>query len=552
MVSSLALYSNDITNDINVVPLQISENVNENVFLIIGTCDINYSIKLIKKLLISHVKPIIIQPRTINNVKELINQFHNKIEIISRDFNLSDLTTFGRILVNKVVDKVFINLLPTSPQELDLINTIFNQCIKLRIPINTLNLKEFSTFNLPFNFQDQTNNLQISIDNYNSSPLSLPIPIQLLNERLLRHLTGSIPHDFKKIYQNVANLYDEIYKNNYNVSTETLRQQLLWLNQNVEYSPLSNLKSLTITDLTSRSLIDISTRDDSTALKKIPNSNGTLSLVGTGPGSLSMLTLGAIDAMKSADLIVADKLIPQEILSIVPSDIDIFTAKKFPGNANNAQVEINQIILNNLEQGKHVVRLKQGDPYVFGRGGEEFLKFHKLGYSINVVSGITSPLACTLVSDIPATMRNYSDSILICTGTGQNGTIPDIPEYNAKRTTIFLMCIHRIEDLYKGLNQKGWDDLIDVAIVERASCTDQRITRTKLKYVVQTIKEIGSRPPGLIIMGKVVNVLVKEKDQKYIQFNDDWKYWVKEGCDSASNNFIDENSVKQWLESMTL
>jgi len=162
-----------------------------------------------------------------------------------------------------------------------------------------------------------------------------------------------------------------------------------------------------------------------------------------------------------------------------------------------------------LQQGLKVVRLKQGDPYIFGRGGEEFEYFKQMGdYEINVLPGLSSALSSTVLANIPATQRDVADQVLILTGTGRKGVLPEYPEYVPTRTTVFLMALHRAEVLQNELiNNKKWDPSVPVAIVERASCVDQRVVRTKLKDLSEVVKIIGSRPPGLIIMGNSVDFL---------------------------------------------
>ena len=238
-----------------------------------------------------------------------------------------------------------------------------------------------------------------------------------------------------------------------------------------------------------------------------------------------MLTLGALREIKTADLILSDKLVPQEVLDLIPSDTKLIIAKKFPGNAEKAQNEFLNLGLDALKQGLHVVRLKQGDPYIFGRGGEEYLWFKERGFTPMVLPGISSSLASTVAAQIPATQRGVADQVLICTGTGRKGAVPEVPEYVSSRTTVFLMALHRADILQKSLLGKKWDPEVPLAIVERASCPDQRVTRTKLKYLQQTVEEIGSRPPGLIVVGYAVNQLTNNSND----FTETYTHVIDEG-----------------------
>ncbi|GME94831.1 unnamed protein product [[Candida] boidinii] len=221
---------------------------------------------------------------------------------------------------------------------------------------------------------------------------------------------------------------------------------------------------------------------------------------------------------------------------MIPTKTETFIARKFPGNAEAAQNQLLEMGLKALNEGKKVIRLKQGDPYIFGRGGEEFKFFESHGYSPLVLPGITSALASTIVSDIPATHRDVADQVLICTGTGRRGVLPNLPEYNASRTTVFLMALHRIVDLVPELiNNKKWDTNLPVAIVEKASSPDQRIVRTTLGNVAEVVQIVGSRPPGLLVTGWACSVLK--------QLPEGSKYIVEEGY----QNIQHDNEIKSFL-----
>lgn len=269
---------------------------------------------------------------------------------------------------------------------------------------------------------------------------------------------------------------------------------------------------------------------------------GRISLVGSGPGSVSMLSLGALHEIKTADLILADKLVPETVLALIPQETETFIARKFPGNAERAQQELLEKGLAGLQEGKKVVRLKQGDPYIFGRGGEEFTFFSEHGFVPRVLPGLSSALTATVVAKIPATQRDVADQVLICTGTGRKGALPEIPEYVKTRTTVFLMALHRSELLIEGLLRKGWDPEVPAAIIERASCPDQRITRTLLKNVPEVVGEIGSRPPGLLVVGKSVGALISED---LLKFDEDKKYYIEEGFDESSDPIINIGELLQ-------
>ena len=302
---------------------------------------------------------------------------------------------------------------------------------------------------------------------------------------------------------------------------------------------------------------------------------GTIILAGSGPGHPSLLTLAAHEAIQTADLILADKLVPAPILDLIPRRTRVHIARKFPGNADAAQDELLALGLAELQpqspsttagtSGKTVLRLKQGDPFLFGRGAEEVAFFRSHGHNPIVIPGLSSGLAAPLFASIPPTHRGVADHVLLCTGTGRRGAMPNPPSFRPGRTAVFLMALHRVKVLVESLiggdvcgrndgemksggiasnaNSDGkhgnatahlmngvhtssspssvaseqiwqpWPRTTHCAVIERASCPDQRVIRTTLAYVCDAVEEQGSRPPGLLVVGECCAVL-EGKEQK--------------------------------------
>jgi uroporphyrin-III C-methyltransferase len=312
-------------------------------------------------------------------------------------------------------------------------------------------------------------------------------------------------------------------------------RRIRWLSQICEYWPLRRLANITDEDVESvlksyAANSSISTPLDTAKMDSRTAKKGRIILAGSGPGHPDLLTRATHKAILIADLILADKLVPSGVLDLIPRRTPVHIARKFPGNAERAQEELLELGLAGLKAGKTVLRLKQGDPYIYGRGGEEFEYFRKEGYGgvISVLPGITSALSAPLFAGIPATQRGVSDQVLICTGTGRKGkpTVP--PEHVDTRTVVFLMALHRINGLVADLtswesedakvvdengdvnkNRILWPKNTPCAVVERASCPDQRVIRTTLEFVGLAIEEEGSRPPGLLVLGKACEVLNK-------------------------------------------
>lgn len=315
-------------------------------------------------------------------------------------------------------------------------------------------------------------------------------------------------------------------------NAEAIRgRRMRWLSQICEYWPLRRLAAISDADVEAL-LHDYNKSHRTTGPngEQVAKAAGRIVLVGSGPGNPDLLTQAAHKAILSADLVLADKLVPSPILDLVPRRADVHIARKFPGNADNAQEELLEMGLQGLKAGKIVVRIKQGDPYIYGRGGEEFTFFRTHGYTPTVLPGITSALSAPLFADIPMTHRGIADQVLICTGTGRKGAPLDPPKYLQSRTVVFLMALHRLSALVDSLHTHDYPLGTPCAVLERASCPDQRVIRTTLEHVCAAVEEEGSRPPGLLVVGHACNVLVQHSQR-----------WVVEegfrGLDSISGSF---------------
>lgn len=311
-------------------------------------------------------------------------------------------------------------------------------------------------------------------------------------------------------------------------------RRMRWLSQICEYWPLRRLASITDSDIdhilnsyttSSSEVPPLDTSILDTRLQPKPR----IILAGSGPGSPSLLTLATHRAIKTASVVLADKLVPAPVLDLIPRRTPVHIARKFPGNADAAQEELLNLGLESLKKGHTVLRLKQGDPYIYGRGGEEFGFFRDKGYNPIVLPGITSALSAPLFANIPNTHRSVADQVLICTGTGRKGAAPEPPPYIPTQTVVFLMALHRLELLVESLTgissgkegakldsedvlpsrSRPWPLETPCAVIERASCPDQRVIRTTLSKVCAAVEEEGSRPPGLLVVGWSCEVLIR-------------------------------------------
>ncbi|KAF4038504.1 Tetrapyrrole (Corrin/Porphyrin) Methylase [Phytophthora infestans] len=233
---------------------------------------------------------------------------------------------------------------------------------------------------------------------------------------------------------------------------------------------------------------------------------GKMLLVGAGPGDPELLTLKAYRALQQADLVLADRLVPTEVLKIATCEVRV--ARKRCGKADLAQAELDAWGLEALAQCKRVVRLKNGDPFMYGRGGEEAVIYSEAGFDVEVIPGISSSLSAPGSAGIPATMRDVADQVLVCTGHGKKDRFPDLPEYCDHRTTIFLMAIGRIEGLTKALQtERGYPSDMPAAVIHAATTSDACTVRSTLSEIADEVRRRGIDPPGTLVLGNVVNAL---------------------------------------------
>ena len=188
-------------------------------------------------------------------------------------------------------------------------------------------------------------------------------------------------------------------------------------------------------------------------------------------------------------------------------------ANKTPGCQMAAQDEIFEWCKEGLRNGKHVVRLKIGDPFVFGRGGEEVLQFRQFGVEPTVIPGVSAAFSAPLLASIPVTHRGISNQVVMCTGYGKNNTSPDLIQYHPEQTVVFLMAVGRLRKLCDSLiHQAGYPPQTPVGIVERAGCPEQRTVVGTMESIADLAERYNVRPPSTIVVGEVVNVLLTEED----------------------------------------
>ncbi|KAI5867557.1 uroporphyrin-III C-methyltransferase [Durotheca rogersii] len=477
-----------------------------------------------------------------------------EVKWLREPFRDEHLFALGREEIGHVVDAVFVTSGPREPLSIH-ISTL---CKRHRIPVNVVDAPQLCTFAL----------LSTHVD----GPLQIGVTTNgrgcKLASRIRREVAAALPPNLGDACRRLGDARRRIQEEDHllhaalaadgddddsvgqsaafnRLVTEAdleaaKNRRMRWLSQICEYWPLKRLATITDDDVTdmlksyeglgntgapSASAESASASSPSSLSSSLPPPApriGRIILAGSGPGHPDLLTRATYRALRAADLVLADKLVPAGVLELVPRRTPVHIARKFPGNAEAAQEELLALALEAFQSGKTVLRLKQGDPYVYGRGGEEVAFFARHGARVAdgrvvVLPGVTSALAAPLLAGIPPTQRDVADQILVCTGTGKKGRAPDPPEFVPGRTAVFLMALHRVGDLVRELTahteaEAGvagdkparalWPRDTSCAVVERASCPDQRVIRTTLDRVAEAVEQEGSRPPGLLVVGR--------------------------------------------------
>jgi uroporphyrin-III C-methyltransferase/precorrin-2 dehydrogenase/sirohydrochlorin ferrochelatase len=232
---------------------------------------------------------------------------------------------------------------------------------------------------------------------------------------------------------------------------------------------------------------------------------GSVVLVGAGPGDPGLLTLAALRALQDADVILHDRLVSGDVLALARRDADRIPVGKEAGAHSVAQARIQELMIEHARAGRRVVRLKGGDPFIFGRGGEELEALRAEGIPYEVVPGITAALACAAYAGIPLTHRRHAQSLRLV--TAHCGDSVDTLDWAAlareRQTLVFYMGASRLAAIGEGLIGQGGDGSTPVAIVENGSRADQRVTVATLKELADVAARGDIRSPALLIVGGV-------------------------------------------------
>jgi len=230
---------------------------------------------------------------------------------------------------------------------------------------------------------------------------------------------------------------------------------------------------------------------------------GSVALVGGGPGDPGLITVRGRRLLAEADVVVVDRLGPRALLDSLAPGVEVIEAGKSPDNHTLPQDAINSLLISLARQGKRVVRLKGGDPFVFGRGGEELLALMRAGVTCEVVPGVTSAIAVPAVAGIPLTHRTMSRQFTVVTGHEDL----DWRKLAAiDGTLVLLMGATRVERIAKELIKAGRDPHTPVAVIESGTLPGQRTTTGSLESIGDRATAVGVRAPAVVVVGDVATI----------------------------------------------
>jgi len=264
---------------------------------------------------------------------------------------------------------------------------------------------------------------------------------------------------------------------------------------------------------------------DMTRLLASPEEHsGEAYIVGAGCGDPDLLTLRAAQLIQQADVVLYDRLVAPAILEIARRDAEKISVGKEAGAAHNSQDRINQLLVEKVQQGLRVCRLKGGDPFIFGRGSEEIQALASAGLSWQVVPGISAGAGASSYAGIPLTHRGLARSVVFVTARDRNDQPP--PNWASlaadEQTVVLYMGVAKAADIQNGFIEAGKAPATPVAVVQNATTASQRVVRTTLEQLSHTVEQQGVKAPAVIIVGEVVTLADELSWFKAIEDSSEW------------------------------
>lgn len=452
--------------------LPIFLNIKQKPCLVVGGGEV--AARKVSLLLKAEAQVTVVSPALARELKEMAEK--GKINHVVRDFQPSDID--DPVLVIAATDDQSVNEQVSSLAKAQ------------RIPVNVVDNPALCSFIMP-SMVDRSP-VQIAISTGGASPV--------LARMIRTKLEGCIP----AAYGRLAALVDG-YRNKVKAKFKTVEQRKAFWESVLEG---------TVADRVFSGHEDEAAAELEKAIEKgdaEANFHGEVFLVGAGPGDPDLLTFRALRLMQSADVVVYDRLVSPAIRELVRRDAEMIYVGKKRDQHTMQQENINELLVRLAKEGKRVLRLKGGDPFIFGRGGEEIELLAQEGVPFQVVPGITAAAGCASYAGIPLTHRDYSQACVFVTGHLKDGTInlnwPALAQPN--QTVVFYMGLHGAPTLCKEMIGHGMPPSTPVALVQKGTTPEQKTIIATLDTLEETVQNHEFKPPTLIIVGEVVKMREK-------------------------------------------
>ena len=357
----------------------------------------------------------------------------------------------------------------------------------LNVPVNVVDQPELCSFITP-SIVDRSP-VVIAISTGGDAPV--------LARMLRSKLEAFIPANYGALAANMGRFRDRLKE----LLTSERERRIFW--EKVVNGPIAELFISGRTQAAQRELeAAIETSG------KLRPENGEVWLIGAGPGDPDLLTFRALRLMQQADVVLYDRLVSDEVLNLCRRDADRIYVGKQRADHALPQDKINQRLLDLAKQGKSVVRLKGGDPFIFGRGGEEIELLSKAGINFQIVPGITAASGCASYAGIPLTHRDHAQSCVFVTGHLKDGSVNlDWPRLTApNQTVVIYMGLVGLSHICEKLIEHGLEQATEIALIEQGTKQAQRVTAGTLSTLPSIISGMTVKPPTLIIVGSVVSL----------------------------------------------
>ena len=380
-----------------------------------------------------------------------------------------------------------VNLVIAATDNTELNTRISTLARSMNIPVNVVDNSSLCSFITPSIIDRDP--VQIAISTGGASPVLA---------RLIRaQLESSIPAAYGELTRLVDGYRESVKKTFTNVE----ERRRFW--ESVLEGPVSEYAFSGRMDEARKML-----EQQISEAKSEPDYQGEVYLVGAGPGDPDLLTFKALRLMQKCDVVIYDRLVSQPILELVRRDAEKIYAGKASANHSLSQENINQLLVRLAREGKCVLRLKGGDPFIFGRGGEEISELIDEGIDFQVVPGITAASGCTTYAGIPLTHRDYSQACIFVTGHRKD----DSDELNwemlshAGQTVVFYMGLDNVQRICDSLKAHGRTETTPAALIEKGTTSAQRVFLGDLNSLPDIVDRHSVRAPTLIVVGEVVEL----------------------------------------------